>query len=395
MSSTPTQTAAYWCYRCTRFVTAFSQTTGGVTCPRCNAGFVEEIQADSPQLNSPHRRFMYMLSNNNNNNQTPNRHRIPSHRFRRSRRNPGDRSPFNPVIVLRGSAADDNNEEGSNSYEFYYDDGNGSGLRPVPAAISEFLMGSGFERLLDQLSQIEMNGFGRPGNPPASKAVVEAMPRVEITEPHIVSEEHCAVCKEAFELGGEAREMPCKHMYHSDCILPWLAMRNSCPVCRHELPSEHEQGEAPEESVENSSDEEIVGLTIWRLPGGGFAVGRFNGGRRGGEREFPGVFTEMDGGFGGSGRRVSWVGGVRSRGRESGGGRIGRFFRGLASFFRRIGHSSESSNWTRSFSNGGSEVPVSISRSWSESSSGFGRRRRRRRRSSGLDMEIEDGTDRW
>ncbi|KAJ7980820.1 E3 ubiquitin-protein ligase RING1 [Quillaja saponaria] len=231
---------------------------------------------------------------------------ITRQEYRRRRRNAGDRSPFNPVIVLRGSTDDvggsgeDGGVDERSSFEFYYDEGDGSGLRPMPSTVSELLMGSGFNRLLEQLAQIEINGFGRPDNPPASKAAIESMPTIEIVETHVNSDSHCAVCKEAFELGSEAREMPCKHIYHSDCILPWLSMRNSCPVCRQELPAVQSPA---------GIEEEAVGLTIWRLPGGGFAVGRFSGGRRAGQRNLPVVFTEMDGGFATSGApiTVSWA----------------------------------------------------------------------------------------
>nr|XP_043621515.1 E3 ubiquitin-protein ligase RDUF1-like [Erigeron canadensis] len=350
------RTASYWCHRCTRVVRLI--TGHAVICPYCEGEFIEAVDSHAPS--SP-----------------PESHRSD---LRLRRRN--DRSPFNPVIVLRGG--EDDIAAGDRGFELYYDDGSGSGLQPLPETMSEFLMGSGFDRLLDQLSQI--NGFGRSENPPASKSAVESMPVIEITGKEIESELHCAVCKEEFVIGTEGREMPCKHIYHSECIIPWLNLRNSCPVCRYELETDLTDST---NNLERSG--EVSGLTIWRLPGGGFAVGRFSQDVRGrvvgNEREVPVVYTEMDGGFSnglGTPRRVMWEG-RRDRGRGEGG--FGRAIRNVVSFFGRLRTGSRTR--TNSDTNG-----VSMNRSRSVSSSVF-RRMTSRRRDRTWIFDEQHGLSRW
>lgn len=116
--------------------------------------------------------------------------------------------PFNQAVILQGSF--ENTETG--------------------AMLGDDFIGPGLDLLLQHLAENDLNRYGTP---PAKKEAVDAMPTVKVQE-----NLNCSVCLEDLEIGTEGREMPCKHKFHSGCILPWLELHSSCPVCRFQVPAD-------------------------------------------------------------------------------------------------------------------------------------------------------------
>lgn len=73
------------------------------------------------------------------------------------------------------------------------------------------------------------------GPPPAEKEMISSLPTVCISEEQTDCRLECPVCREEYSLGESVRKLPCLHYFHSECIVPWLELHDTCPVCRKSL----------------------------------------------------------------------------------------------------------------------------------------------------------------
>uniref|UniRef100_A0A8D1INR2 E3 ubiquitin-protein ligase RNF126 n=1 Tax=Sus scrofa TaxID=9823 RepID=A0A8D1INR2_PIG len=100
---------------------------------------------------------------------------------------------------------------------------------------------NGLDAIITQL----LNQFENTGPPPADKEKIQALPTVPVTEEHVGSGLECPVCKDDYGLGERVRQLPCNHLFHDGCIVPWLEQHDSCPVCRKSLTGQNTATDPP------------------------------------------------------------------------------------------------------------------------------------------------------
>uniref|UniRef100_A0A1A9UZM7 RING-type E3 ubiquitin transferase n=1 Tax=Glossina austeni TaxID=7395 RepID=A0A1A9UZM7_GLOAU len=80
-----------------------------------------------------------------------------------------------------------------------------------------------------------LNGMELSGPPPLPRDKIDEIPKVGITEDVVNEKQQCSVCWEYFQLEEMVRKLSCSHLFHDDCIVPWLVLNGSCPICRKSL----------------------------------------------------------------------------------------------------------------------------------------------------------------
>lgn len=78
------------------------------------------------------------------------------------------------------------------------------------------------------------------GPPPASDAAIASLVTFPITEKELslLHNKTCIVCCEVLECSEVVKRLPCGHLYHPNCVEPWLKRHCTCPTCRYELPTD-------------------------------------------------------------------------------------------------------------------------------------------------------------
>ncbi|KAL2155415.1 hypothetical protein VTH82DRAFT_157 [Thermothelomyces myriococcoides] len=97
-----------------------------------------------------------------------------------------------------------------------------------------------FDRILTQLREQAPPG----GPPPASQAALDRLQAQirEVDDQMLGNDDDknttrtkCAICVDDMVRGEKAAVLPCEHFFHGDCVLPWLKMHGTCPVCRRSV----------------------------------------------------------------------------------------------------------------------------------------------------------------
>uniref|UniRef100_A0A8C5PMS8 RING-type domain-containing protein n=1 Tax=Leptobrachium leishanense TaxID=445787 RepID=A0A8C5PMS8_9ANUR len=89
------------------------------------------------------------------------------------------------------------------------------------------------------ITPAEPQPVSQPAPQPPAAMDVEEEPNYEealrpLSDEMDITQNHCSICLEDYDDRNSAFQVPCSHIFHSDCILMWFNNSPTCPVCRAE-----------------------------------------------------------------------------------------------------------------------------------------------------------------
>ena len=217
-NTNPREFRKYWCHLCQKDFSQILDESSDTKCVFCGKTFCELIQTTNPDSISHPRNFKPYNVNSNNNNHNNNSN--------------NDSEGISDILMNIINSSYENTPQLLTTHFI------ASNLQIINLGL--FDNDNNFDNIMNNLMMMDNNKYG---NPPASKNAVEKLKKIKLDKEKIneflnKKNNFCAVCKDAFNTGEECLVMPCEHFFHGGCIIPWLNLRNSCPVCRFELPTD-------------------------------------------------------------------------------------------------------------------------------------------------------------
>ncbi|XP_076179466.1 E3 ubiquitin-protein ligase Iruka isoform X2 [Ptiloglossa arizonensis] len=88
---------------------------------------------------------------------------------------------------------------------------------------------------LDAIVTQMLNQLDGTGPPPLPRKQIDEIPTTTVTQNHVDTKLQCSVCWEDFKVSEPVKLLPCQHLFHAPCIVPWLELHGTCPICRQSL----------------------------------------------------------------------------------------------------------------------------------------------------------------
>jgi len=189
------ETQRYLCHACHRVYNAPVHGGQEFVCPNCNSAFIEELggvlrQSDSVLPRTGNSRFGHIFGSDELNTE-------------QSRR------------ITNASAM----------------------LRLLESQLREELeqLQHAFESSHLRMNQEIQRNAAEVNKKKLTKVMAGKIRQCKLDLDTVCSQPSCPICSEDFAVKAVATRLPCSHVFHHSCVVPWLEMKLNCPICRAEL----------------------------------------------------------------------------------------------------------------------------------------------------------------